>query len=73
VAGGGQSGAQPIGVFVAHQMAVAALGIGFCLCGGQRSLAAAFAWLQWLLPVLVFALAAWLGRARRFDTLGRPA
>jgi putative thiamine transport system permease protein len=41
--------------------------------GGQRSLAAAFAWLQWLLPVLVFALAAWLGRARRFDTLGRPA
>nr|WP_315848871.1 ABC transporter permease [uncultured Rhodoferax sp.] len=34
--------------------------------GGQRSLTAAFAWLQWLLPVLVFALAARLGRARRF-------
>jgi putative thiamine transport system permease protein len=26
--------------------------------GGQRSLTAAYAWLQWLLPVLVFALAA---------------
>lgn len=34
--------------------------------GGQRSLTAAYAWLQWLLPVLVFALAARLGRARRF-------
>jgi putative thiamine transport system permease protein len=34
--------------------------------GGQRSLLAAYAWLQWLLPVLVFALAAWLGRPRRF-------
>jgi len=32
--------------------------------GGQRSLTAAFAWLQWLLPVLVFALAARLGRAQ---------
>jgi putative thiamine transport system permease protein len=38
--------------------------------GGQRSLMAAFAWLQWLLPVLVFAGAAWLGRSRRFP---RPA
>jgi putative thiamine transport system permease protein len=34
--------------------------------GGQRSLVAAFAWLQWLLPAIVFALAAWLGRPRRF-------
>lgn len=34
--------------------------------GGQRSLTAAYAWLQWLLPVLMFALAARLGRARRF-------
>lgn len=34
--------------------------------GGQRSLVAAFAWLQWLLPALVFGLAAWLGRPRRF-------
>lgn len=34
--------------------------------GAQRSLTAAYAWLQWLLPVLVFALAARLGRARRF-------
>ncbi|MEJ7931095.1 ABC transporter permease [Ramlibacter sp. AN1015] len=33
--------------------------------GGQRSLLAAYAWLQWLLPALVFALAAWAGRARR--------
>ncbi len=32
--------------------------------GGQRSLTAAYAWLQWLLPVLMFALAARLGRAR---------
>ena len=36
--------------------------------GGQRSLAAAYAWLQWLLPALMFALAAWLGRPRRFAT-----
>lgn len=35
--------------------------------GGQRSLAAAYAWLQWVLPVLVFALAARLGRARKFQ------
>lgn len=34
--------------------------------GGQRSLVAAFAWLQWLLPAIVFALAAWLGRPRHF-------
>jgi putative thiamine transport system permease protein len=35
--------------------------------GGQRSLVAAFAWLQWLLPALVFGLAAWLGRPKRFS------
>jgi putative thiamine transport system permease protein len=34
--------------------------------GGQRSLVAAFAWLQWLLPAAMFALAAWAGRPRRF-------
>ncbi len=34
--------------------------------GAQRSLSAAYAWLQWLLPVLVFGLAAWLGRPRRY-------
>ncbi|MDP3653027.1 MAG: ABC transporter permease [Rhodoferax sp.] len=34
--------------------------------GGQRSLTAAYAWLQWLLPVLVFALAARLGRPRQW-------
>ena len=34
--------------------------------GGQRSLMAAFAALQWLLPALVFGLAAWAGRPRRF-------
>ena len=34
--------------------------------GGQRSLMAAFAWLQWLLPLLVFMAAARLGRTRRF-------
>jgi putative thiamine transport system permease protein len=39
--------------------------------GGQRSLTAAYAWLQWALPVLVFGVAAWLGRARRFGTLNR--
>lgn len=32
--------------------------------GGQRSLSAAFAWLQWTLPALAFTLAAWLGRPR---------
>jgi putative thiamine transport system permease protein len=34
--------------------------------GGQRSLSSAFAWLQWLLPVLVFAIASRAGRPRRF-------
>jgi putative thiamine transport system permease protein len=34
--------------------------------GGQRSLIAAFAWLQWLLPAIAFSLAAWLGRPRRW-------
>jgi len=34
--------------------------------GGQRSLLAAYAWLQWLLPAALFALAAAAGRARRF-------
>jgi putative thiamine transport system permease protein len=34
--------------------------------GGQRSLLSAYAWLQWLLPVGVFALGAWAGRPRRF-------
>jgi putative thiamine transport system permease protein len=32
--------------------------------GAQRSPAAAYAWLQWLLPVACFALAAWMGRPR---------
>jgi putative thiamine transport system permease protein len=40
--------------------------------GGQRSLTAAFAWLQWLLPVLVFACAARLGRAQ-FQHPAHPA
>jgi putative thiamine transport system permease protein len=34
--------------------------------GAQRSLTSAYAWLQWFLPVLVFSLAAWAGRPRRF-------
>ncbi len=34
--------------------------------GAQRSLTAAYAWLQWLLPALMFGMAAWLGRPRRF-------
>jgi putative thiamine transport system permease protein len=34
--------------------------------GAQRPLTAAYAWLQWLLPALVFALAAWAGRPRQF-------
>jgi putative thiamine transport system permease protein len=29
--------------------------------GAQRALTAAYAWLQWVLPVLVFALAAFVG------------
>lgn len=33
---------------------------------GQRALTSAYAALQWVLPLLVFALAARLGRARRF-------
>lgn len=32
--------------------------------GSQRSLMAAFAWVQWLLPALGFALATWVGRPR---------
>ncbi len=38
--------------------------------GGQRSLLGAFAGLQWLLPVAAFALAAWVGRPRRFAAQG---
>ncbi|WP_296490431.1 ABC transporter permease subunit [Rhodoferax sp.] len=34
--------------------------------GGQRSLTGAYAGLQFVLPVLAFALAAWLGAPRRF-------
>jgi len=34
--------------------------------GGQRSLTGAYAGLQFLLPVLAFALAAWVGAPRRF-------
>lgn len=34
--------------------------------GAQRSLTSAYAWLQFVLPVLGFALAAWIGRPRRF-------
>lgn len=34
--------------------------------GAQRSLTASYAWLQALLPALVFAAAAWAGRPRRF-------
>ncbi len=34
--------------------------------GAQRSLTAAYAWLQWLLPALMFGIAAWAGRPRRF-------
>ncbi|MBC7378189.1 MAG: ABC transporter permease [Burkholderiaceae bacterium] len=41
--------------------------------GAQRSLTAAYAWLQWLLPVAVFALAAWLGLPRRLARTRRPA
>lgn len=38
--------------------------------GGQRSLLSAYAWLQWLLPALVFAFGAWAGRPRRFARNG---
>ncbi len=34
--------------------------------GGQRSLTSAYAWLQFILPVGGFALAAWVGQPRRF-------
>ena len=37
--------------------------------GAQRSLTAAYAWLQWLLPAVGFAGAAWAGRPRRFRGL----
>jgi putative thiamine transport system permease protein len=36
--------------------------------GAQRSLTSAYAGLQFMLPVLAFALAAWMGRPRRFKT-----
>lgn len=41
--------------------------------GAQRSLTAAYAWLQWLLPMWVFAGAAWLGQARRFQAKPAPS
>ena len=34
--------------------------------GAQRSLTSAYALLQWMLPVIGFAIAAWLGKPRRF-------
>ncbi len=34
--------------------------------GAQRSLTAAYAWLQWLLPVMAFGAAAWFGKPRRY-------
>ena len=37
--------------------------------GAQRSLMSAYAALQMLLPLLAFALAAWLGRPRRFEKI----
>jgi putative thiamine transport system permease protein len=40
--------------------------------GAQRSLTAAYAWLQWLLPALVFGTAALLGRPRRFGSKAIP-
>ena len=36
--------------------------------GGQRSLTAAYAWLQFGLPLLCFAVAAWLGKTRAFKS-----
>jgi putative thiamine transport system permease protein len=41
--------------------------------GAQRSLTASYAWLQWLLPALGFAVAAWAGRPRRFKPRGGMA
>ena len=38
--------------------------------GAQRSLTAAYAWLQWLLPALMFGAAAWVGRPRHFSRAG---
>jgi putative thiamine transport system permease protein len=40
--------------------------------GAQRSLTSAFAALQFALPVLAFALAAWIGRPRRFTPTDTP-
>lgn len=40
--------------------------------GAQRSLTAAYAGLQWLLPVMMFGVAAWLGQARRFQLRHTP-
>ncbi len=37
--------------------------------GAQRSLMSAYAALQMLLPILAFALVAWLGRPRRFEKI----
>jgi putative thiamine transport system permease protein len=41
--------------------------------GAQRSLTAAYAWLQWLLPALMFVVAAWVGRPRRFTRIASNA
>lgn len=40
--------------------------------GGQRGMLAAFAWLQWILPVLAFAAASWLGQPRKFRVAAKP-
>ena len=41
--------------------------------GAQRSLTAAYAWLQWMLLALVFGVAAWLGQPRRFARVASTA
>lgn len=41
--------------------------------GAQRSLSSAYAALQWLLPVVGFGLAAWIGQPRRFSRLAGGA
>ena len=41
--------------------------------GAQRSLTSAYAWLQWLLPVFGFSLAAWAGKPRRFRSVAGAA
>ena len=72
-------GATQLGIYIGYVRAGwwggAIAGLCFILpaLAIMLALTSAYAWLQWLLPVLCFSLAAWAGRPRRFKATPRAA